>query len=259
MRAGQGRAVRPCDRQRERAAGDRGDDREGSAQRPAPSACEDPAEDQQGREHEVELLLHGQRPGVEQGVRGRVVREVVACRVPDDVVGGQEHGADAGARRGLLGAVGVLQEHGRRRHHGDEERERRGESQEPAEVEVREAHAPVLRPLAGQHPRDDEPGDHEEDVDADEATGHRQVRVEDDDEQDRDGAQALDVRASAGPRSVDGGGRQGAQVGGSRHRRSPVTTRTTPPMTTVRPIRTSRVSGSDRIRKPRRTATAGFT
>ena len=54
---------------------------------------------------------------------------------------------------------------------------------------------PAGLPLAPEHGRDDEPGDHEEDVDADEAAGDRQPGVVGHDEQHRDGAKALDVPA----------------------------------------------------------------
>ena len=56
-----------------------------------------------------------------------------------------------------------------------------------------------------------------------------------DDEQDGDGAQALDVATPAGRAAGRRGGRSGPHLRRRRHRRSPVTTRTTPPTTTVRP------------------------
>ena len=135
------RAERPCDSQHERPQRDRADDDDRRLPTAAPQ--EQPGEDQQGREHEVELLLDRERPRVQERVGRGVVGEVVAGRVPDDVVGRQEHGAHARARGGLLCAEGVLQEDRRERHDRDDERERRGEPQEPSEVEVPEAHASV--------------------------------------------------------------------------------------------------------------------
>ena len=87
---------------------------------------------------------------------------------------------------------------------------------------------PVEQQLAHEDAGDEEAGDDEEDVDAEEAVGQRQARVVDHDEQDGDGAQALDV----GPEAVPAGtGVRAAQVsapaGGSR-RASRTRSRTSP-------------------------------
>ena len=54
-------------------------------------------------------------------------------------------------------------------------------------------------PIPEQETGDEEARDDEEDVDADEAAAHRQTGVVEDDERDREPAQALDV----GPERVD--------------------------------------------------------
>ena len=50
------------------------------------------------REEEVELLLDGERPGVEQRLEPDVGPEVVAERSPEVEVGDEERGGDGGAR-----------------------------------------------------------------------------------------------------------------------------------------------------------------
>ena len=65
---------------------------------------------------------------------------------------------------------------------------------------MREADARVFRPFAHEHCGDHESGDDEEDVDTDEATWHRQMSMEGDDEQDGDGTQSLDIGAATGRR-----------------------------------------------------------
>ena len=65
-----------------------------------------------------------------------------------------------------------------------------------SEVELREVDPTRSVELLEDEGRDQEPAEHEEHVDADESPWHRQPGVEGDDHQDRDGPQALNVRAS---------------------------------------------------------------
>ncbi len=94
-----------------------------------------------------------------------------------------------------------------------------------AEVEGRQGQPAGSSPLPHEHRGDDESGDDEEHVDADEATGDWQFRVERDDEEYGDRAQSLDVGSPAGRSGRRCGCLGIADV--ERHvRRSPLTTPT---------------------------------
>ena len=149
--------------------------------------------DQQQRPDEVVLLLHRQRPVVLQ--RGR--------RLPlGEVVGADGGEADVGRERG--DPDGVLDDLDRadQREEGDGGDDRRhghqrGRGEDPPGAPRVEAHqrdpARAGR-LAHQQRGDQEPGDHEEDVDADEAARERaEARVSHDHQQHGERAKTLDV------------------------------------------------------------------
>ena len=161
---------------------------------PPPSADEQ----QEGRPDEVELLLDRERPEVEErrrpGDRGEVV--ALGQREPD-VGDGQRRGGTIGHD---LRPVEETHEGPRRRERGDEHDRGRGqEAPDPAGVEPAERDPAAALVLAHEEAGDQEAADDEEDVDADEAAGDRQAGMEQDDEEDREPAEALDVRAERRP------------------------------------------------------------
>jgi hypothetical protein len=153
--------------------------------------------EQQHRPHEVELLLDRQRPVVLQ----RRDRSAFG-----EVVGLDEREADIGGEQGRPPRVGedLPHPHDREQQRRDAARgdqDDRGGGQDAAraprvEVDQGTAEAGGIRALAGaqQQAGDEEPGDDEEDVDAEVAARDDvDTEVGDHDEQDRHGAEALDV------------------------------------------------------------------
>ena len=192
---------RPPDRdvRDEHAQGERdnADDRERHADRrpSVASAGDEDGREEQRRPDEIELLLHGQRPEVEER-RGRGDgREIVGRRRREPEVPDRER------RRGPIEEQvrpieRVGENGGGRQRHDEDHDPGRGKAANASSVEVPKAHGPASLDLSKQQARDQEAGDHEEDVDADEAAADREESgVEQDHETHGDTSQALDVRA----------------------------------------------------------------
>ena len=153
-----------------------------------------PQPEQQRRPHEVELLLDGQRPEVDERARHVAGREVVAlgqAEMPVDAVQRGERGVVADRR-----VVDAVQQPERADDH-DGEHEHRGRQQpaHAARVEAREVDAASARELVDEQARDEVAGEDEEDVDADEATGNPGVaEVKGDHEDHGDRADPVELR-----------------------------------------------------------------
>ena len=166
---------------------------------------------EQHRPHQVELLLQGQRPEVQQRRRRGVTREVVALAMG-------EHDVDHEHRRcqRVVGQVDCRQRiedevAGHERRH-DHERRRRQQPTGAPGPEAPERDEAGAAQLTDEQRRDQEPGDDEEDVDADEAGAERpELGVVGEHENDGDGAQALDVETEG----VGVGWRPGVRARGS--------------------------------------------
>ncbi len=165
-------------------------------------------EQQEERPGKVELLLDAERPEVEER-RGRADgREVVACRSREPEVGHRR-----GSRRPVERQPGPVE---RGHDHGgdgqddrDRDERRRQQAPDAAPVEPDEVDATCPLTLPQQEAGDEEAGDDEEDVDAHEAARDgRQLRMEEEDEEDGDPAQALDV-GPEGLRPADRSGGRG--------------------------------------------------
>ena len=176
----------------------------------AHSACHRPAtagdEQQQRRPDQVELLLHTQRPVMQQRRRRDLGTQVVRRLEGEAQVRHVERGGDpVGTHVG--NAEG--REHDRRDRDRHEEAERRGRKQapRPTRVEPGERDGAGSLELTDEQARDQEPGQHEEDVDADVSAGDPgYAGVEQQHEEDGDAAQALEVGAEATRWSLDRGG-----------------------------------------------------
>ena len=153
-------------------------------------------DDEQPGPHQVELLLHTERPEMAERRHVRVGEVVGRLDGEPDVADRQ------GGRRAVLGDPRDLErrQEDRRQHDRDRHRRQRGR-QDPAHasrVEAPEIDPAGLGVLAQQQARDQEAGHDEEDVDAGEATAHaRQVDVEPQDGENGDPPEALDVRQEA--------------------------------------------------------------
>ena len=184
-RIGERIAVGEVERERGGAA-DR-DDRQ-----PAPSEL--PAEQEQRREDEVELLLDPECPRVQERVEPGADVEVAAAQVVEIEVGREERGGDPGQAGGLLRCDRAAEDAG-----GRDEHEQHGQGRQKAAdapgVEGAEAEPAGVRELAHERRGDHEAGDDEEDVDAREAARQWQARVVADHEQHGEGPQPLDVGA----------------------------------------------------------------
>ncbi len=154
-------------------------------------ACE-PHEDQGPKQ--VELLLDRQRPEVQQR-RG--------LRVSGEIVGGDDGVAVVrDVQRSRTAIAGDFRESHRRQHHcrrnqGDDDHDQCSRQQSPGSpsVERRKVDATRGLLLPQEQPGDQEAGDDEEDIHADEAAAEsRQTRMKSQHGQDRDRPQALDVR-----------------------------------------------------------------
>ena len=155
---------------------------------------------QRERPEQVELLLDGERPEVQQGrrraseLRGEVVAEPGGeHEVDDEATGGNRVGGQRplGDRR---------QEHLRRDHRDDHD-DARCRQQTPGAPcpESRQRDRAGRGDLTQQQSRDQKTGEHEEHVDADEPAGEpSDPGVKQDDGNDRDGTQTFDI----GPKLV---------------------------------------------------------
>jgi hypothetical protein len=210
VRAGRVRLRRPQAVDQRAQRDDEHDAADGEAAHPLAAAPGEPrGADEQHRPDEVELLLDRERPEVLDGGRGRLGGEVVDLRE-------RQHPVLDVARAGedLLRRCRPLvvreQQHDRDADDEQHEHRRRQQAAGPADVEPPQPE-PVAVDVADDVTGDEEPGDHEEDVDADVAARHP-VRpdVEGEDEQDGDGAQRLDLRRPRGPAVPGDAGRRGA-------------------------------------------------
>ena len=195
------------DGERERDGGDARD------RRRAPAGGIGSEQHQEQREADIILLLHRERPCVEQRLHVRTAREIAGVGEEPEV--GSE---DDGGERGLGHAFEVAREiepGGAGQHDEDHQRQRGDDAAEAALVEAQE------REAAGVDlPRDDRRDEiaryDEEDVDADIAARKAgDMRVEQQHRQDRERAQPVYVAAIAGRRMGAGRGRvHGAGVAG---------------------------------------------
>ena len=184
-----------------------------------PTAPED--EEAQRRPDEVELLLDGQRPGVQQG-RGRAEEDEVVLVGDDEApVGDVGHGGEGVAADGGPGA-GVGHHQGVERHHEQRHRQRRQQASGPAAVEGQEADGLGAGELGHQQRGDQEPREDEEDVDAQQAPADAaDPGVEGEHAEHGQGPDAVEARDVAparwrgDPRRGLAGG--GCVVGGGRH------------------------------------------
>ena len=164
-----------------------------------PQTGEAAGDDQeQGRPEEVELLLDPERPEMQQRRRGELRLQVVGRLEGKAQVRDVQRGGDP-----VLRDVARTQ---RRQHrdrrddrHQDQQGGRRQQPASPPRIEGQQRDRPARVELAKQQPGDQEPRQHEEDVDADVAAaqaGH--TRVVEQDEHDGDRAESLDVGPEAG-------------------------------------------------------------
>ena len=180
--------------------------------RPPPAGQQDPADEQEQRPHQVELLLDGQRPEVLQHRRGALGREVVGA------VDGE---LDVHrVRRGPERVAGEVPRRQRRleqvREHAGDDHDRDGGGEQPADppgVEAPEADPSGRVELAQQVVGDQEAGDDEEDVDPDVATGEPgDAGVREHHGEHRDRPHALDVSPERTARRRAGQRRRGDVV-----------------------------------------------
>jgi hypothetical protein len=154
--------------------------------RDADVAGEDSGAEQQRGPQQVELLLDTERPVVLQG-RHRPLRvEVVGGLEGEPVIADIE-----GTRHGVLGDGGRLERAQYGNGHGDrdhnDQHSRRQETAGPAGVEATEREPPSSGDLVPEELGDQVARDHEEDVNADVASGNGQASVIGDNGEDRYG------------------------------------------------------------------------
>ena len=187
---------------RERGDDDAGQgDRQPDGQRPSGAECADGQEDR-GID-QVELLLDGQRPEVEEG-GGRLVGRQVVGADRGEVEVGQEDRRPSGVDGCLVAEHRA--DHGVGRDDGDDDDQGGGRDDPaaPPSVEVEQRRAPGCVPLPEEDSGDDEPRDDEEHIDADvAATQAGEAAVIQHDQGDSDGPEAFDVGAEP---TVPGGG-----------------------------------------------------
>jgi hypothetical protein len=184
---------------------------------------------QHQRPDEVELLLDAERPQVQQWRGGPVEGEVAAGRDEAPVANVEQTPQQVSAEAGPAEHRG----RGQGPHADDEEDQQRGrhEAGHPAGPEAGEVDPAVRHDVAQQQGGDEEAGQNEEDVDAEEAARHpRDPEVEEDDQRHREGPDAVQgvdafrrlrrrvVGASQEPRGVARVAR-GALSGGRRRER----------------------------------------
>ncbi len=179
---------RPAEAQREAPEGDGRGDRKEDARAPAPP------HDRHGHgPEEIELLLDGERPGVEERVGARVVAPVGASVPSNEEVRDVEERPDSvlgDSLRGRRGEDDLSHEHGQEDHDDGV----RQESQDAARVELLEREG-VLAQVAQEDRRYEISGEDEEDVHSREPSAHGvREEVERDDRQDGDGPDAVECR-----------------------------------------------------------------
>ena len=171
----------------------------------------------QERPQQVELLLHGERPEVQQRRLGEVGVEVAAvavCFAPAEHVVDEEPAGRHGVACQVAEQQRVVQPLGGDERRHDDQARRRQQAAGPTGPEVGQCHGPGAGDLAEQQRGDQEAGDDEEHVDTDEPPAERaDVGVEQHHQHHGDGPQALDVGAEADRR-------QREPFGGDRCRRS---------------------------------------
>ena len=171
------------------------------------------------REHDIELLLDGQRPHVEERRRSPERCEVVALREDHHPVLAVEERSERVRSDAVQFGIRQLCGRDAQDDHGDG-RERGQEPSDAAGPEVAERHRSRSLDLAADQAGDEKARDHEEDVDAEEARGQdRRREVIHDHCCNRDRAQAVeasDIRVGGGARRPDRVSSHGA--GRSRHR-----------------------------------------
>ena len=143
-------------------------DREEAHERPRESTSQERTGQHQSRPEEVELLLDGKRPEVDEWAR-LAVRGEVAVFDGGPVPVGEVHGRRGGVATEIL----ILERLRGRLAHGDGEHDddpcRREQPTRPPRIEPRQANPSPLLHLGDQESGDEVARQHEEDVDADEA------------------------------------------------------------------------------------------
>ena len=215
------------------------------------TGCSNP---QQRHEHQrpdqIPLLLHRQAPQVPQQRRlAGEVRDVAEDLAP--VVHVEDRPRDVAAHlRLLFGRAGERGPHGNGEQHGVERRE---EPTCPAEPELTERHLAVAAVLVEQQRRDQESGDHEEHLDAEEPPVHpREPPVVQQDDADGQRTQPVERRLVA--HRGERGRRPDRRCGGDRcrsidergHRRSDVPSRV---VSTVHPSAWSSARSASAVAK----------
>jgi hypothetical protein len=164
----------------------------------------------QERHGQIELLLDGERPEVQQHIALRIRRKIPRLLPEKDVVDRKER-----RKRRPAEFEKVVRDH---RGGADDERhqyddQHRRPDAEDAPLEEAPGVEDVLLDLAGDDLRHQESGDDEEDVDPDETSrSPSYVEVIEDDGRHRDRTQALDVGAKVRGRLPGGYGRRGCRV-----------------------------------------------
>ncbi len=131
-------------------------------------AGEQPGEEDRDREREVELLLHRQRPGVQQHAGAGLVAEVVdVLGAPEEEVRHETRGSRGRSRRLLLGAGGCGDEVAEDQHPDQHRGLGRDQAARATGVERAPPDAARLGVLVHEQPGDDVAGDDEEEVEAD--------------------------------------------------------------------------------------------
>ncbi|MEI9928529.1 MAG: hypothetical protein WDN44_13560 [Sphingomonas sp.] len=154
------------------------------------------------REQQVELLLHAERPGVGEGIICRLRTEIgVGIGCQHDIAEPDE--SEFGDARDAVAQPGVWDEQLRREDRREQHRDQRGhDPHQPARIEMGRERAEAREALAGERSGDDEPRDHEEDVDPGEPAGQRGWPEMVEDHRDHgDGAEPVDRRNIAEPRA----------------------------------------------------------
>ena len=152
-------------------------------------------DEEDGGIDQVELFFDGERPVVLQDRGRQEGRQVVRARAGEMHVDQEERGPP-GIARALRAPQGA--EHDIRGHDGDDDDQGGGgdDAPDPPGVEASDRRLGRRGPLSEQDAGDHEARDHEEDVHPHVAPAHaRDVGVEQQDERDGDGPQALDVGA----------------------------------------------------------------
>ena len=171
---------------------------------PATPGDDDQRQGEQEWPDQVELLLHSQGPEVLQRRGLATLVEVVGAEPGEVHVRGEQRRPrrihpqllDAHQRQVRCGVDGRGE---------DDQRRGRQDPARPAGIELADANTAGRRGLTHEQLGDEVSGDHEEDVNADKASGEPAgASMGTDDEQHRDGAKPLDVTALPRCRPVGG-------------------------------------------------------